>query len=631
MAAPLISFGGIASGLDTQSIIAALSSINQRPIALLEKKQAEFSALKKKYQEFETKLETLRERARELSESKEFLAFKASSANTNVVTATANGSAGVGAFDVTVSSLAKSQVSASSGFADFTTTSAGTGTIKVTVDGTEHSISIGTGQDTLEGIRDRINTADIGVTATIVSSGTGSTPYQLVLQGEDTGTESAFTIDLSSFTGSLSFTTQQAATNANVTVNGMTFQRQTNTISDIVPGVTLDLVSTNASPVSISVTTDLEEIKKRVQGYVDAHTDLVNFVNNNIKTVNDKGGPFNGESTVRNIKNRLLSQIASAGYPGGTLKTLAEIGVKLQNDGTLVFDSSKFDDVAAEKLEDITSLMTKVGSFFDTAGFTLMTKPPKAASGDHAVTITQLATKASGVAGNAFASGSTLNSDEKLTFTIGTKTVDVQLASGDDIATAVTKINDALSDADVDLEASDDAGSLKFAAKVYGSAASFSVVSDQPAGMGSTGVDLGGITASGLDAAGTIGGIALVGEGQVLKGADNSVYEGLEFRHTGTSTGSAVLTLGADGFFVKLEDTLDEMLAAVSGPVSARLDGLGDRIDDLGDRIDSLEERNAKFEDILRARFTALEEIMGRFQAQSSFLASYTFPTLAKK
>lgn len=631
MAAPLISFGGIASGLDTQSIIAALSSINQRPISLLEKKRAEFSSLRKRYEELETKLETLRTKARDLATAKDFLAFAASSANTNVVKATANGSAGVGAFDVTVNTMAKAQVSASNGFADFETTSAGTGTIQITVDGTQHAISIGTGQDTLEGIRDRINAAGIGVSATIVSSGTGATPYQLVLQSEETGTDSAFTVDLSSFTGSLSFTTQQAATNASVTVNGMTFQRQTNTISDVVPGVTLDLVSTSASPVSISVTTDLEEIKKRVQGYVDAHTDLVNFVNNNIKAVNDKGGPFNGESTVRGIKNRLLSQITSAGYPGGSLKSLAEIGVKLQNDGTLTFDSAKFDAVAIEKLDDVTNLTTKIGSFFDTAGFTLMKKPQNAAAGNHTVSITQVATKASGVASNPFASGGTLNSDEKLTFTLGSKTVEVQLAGGDDIAAAVTKINAALDDADLDVKASDDGGSLKFAATVYGSAASFSVVSDQPAGMGSSGVDFGGVTANGLDAAGTIGGIALVGEGQVLKGAANSVYEGLEFRHTGAAAGSSVLTLGADGFFVKLEDSLDEMLAAVSGPVAARLDGLDDRMDDIDDRIASLEERNERFEEILRARFTALEEVMGRFQAQSNFLASFSFPTPAKK
>lgn len=630
MAAPLISFGGIASGLDTASIIAALSSLNQRPIALLEQKRAEFGSLKKRYEELDDKLSTLRDKARNLAKSKDFLAFSAASSKSDVLTASASGAAGVGAFDVTVNSLAKSQVNASNGYADFTTTSAGTGTINITVGGTQHAISVGTGQDTLEGIRDRINAADIGVSATIVSSGTGSTPFQIVLQSDETGTEKAFTVDMTSFTGSLSFTNQQTATNASISVNGMTFERQTNTISDVVPGVTLNLVATSATPVSVSVTTDTDTIKKRVQEYVDAHTDLVNFMNSNIKAVNDKGGPFNGESTVRNIKNRLLSQLTSGGYPGGTLKTLAEVGVKLQNDGTLTFDSTKFSEVALEKLDDVTSLMTKVGNSFDTAGFTLMKKPPAAASGNHAVTITQVATKASGTASNAFASGSTLNSDELLTFTVGTKSIAVQLLGGDDIAAAVTKINAALDAEDIDIKASDDGGSLKFAAQVYGSATSFTVVSDQPAGMGSTGVDFGGVTGVGLNAAGTIGGIALVGDGQVLKGDANSVYKGLEFRHTGTTTGNSTLTLGADGFFVRLEDTLDDFLAAVSGPVAARVDGLDERMDDMADRIASLDKRNAQYEDLLRRRFTALDQVMGRLQAQSSFLSSFSFPTASK-
>jgi flagellar hook-associated protein 2 len=631
MPAPLISFGGIASGLDTQSIIAALSSINQKPIGLLEKKKAEFNSLKKRYDELESKLENLRDKARELAKSKNLLAFDAKSSNETVLTASANGDAGVGAFNVTVTSLARAQVNASNGYADLDTTSAGTGDIKITSGGTLHTISIASGQDTLEKIRDKINNADTGVTATIVSTGNGATPYQIVLQSDETGTDQAFTVDLTSFTGSLAFTNQQAAQNASVTLNGMTFSRQSNTIDDIVPGVTLDLISTNAAPVSVSVSPDFDDIAKRIEEYTAAHSDVVNFINSNIKTVNEKGGPFNGESTVRGIKNRLLSALGDGGYPGGSLKSLASIGVKLQNDGTLTFDSEKFKDVALDSLDDVTKLMTKIGNKFDTAGYSLVSKPPNAPAGDHAVVITQIATKASGVAGNAFASGGALNADETLTFTIGEKTVVVALANGDDIAAAVTKINNTFNNANIDLQASDDAGNLKFSALEFGSKGTFSVVSDQPAGMGSTGVDFGGVTGSGLNAAGTIGGVALVGDGQTLKGAKDSVYKGLTFKFSGTTNMTSTLTLGPEGFFVKLEDTLDEFLSAISGPVAARVDGLDDRMNDIDDRIEALADRAERFEDIMRRRFTALEEIMGRFQAQQNFLSTFSFPTPFKK
>ena len=87
--APAISFGGIASGLDTNSIIAALSSLNQKPISLLEKKIAEFDFLKKKYQTLDDKLAAVRDKARDLVKATGFLAYSATSSDDKVVKASA--------------------------------------------------------------------------------------------------------------------------------------------------------------------------------------------------------------------------------------------------------------------------------------------------------------------------------------------------------------------------------------------------------------------------------------------------------------------------------------------------------------------------------------------------------------
>jgi flagellar hook-associated protein 2 len=625
--APLISFGGIASGLDTASIIAALSTLNQKPIQLLQTKKAEFDGLKKKYQTLEGKMKALGDKAKALSTAGDFLAFSAASSDDKVLKATASGQASAGSFAVKVNSLAKTEFSASNGYADFTTTSVGTGDISFTVGGQTTTISIGSGQDTLEKVRDKINAAGIDVSATIVSEGTGANPYKLVLQGKKTGAENGFTIDTSNFSGTLAITETEAATDAEIEVNGLTIQRASNSITDVVPGVTLNLTSTSATAVNVTVNADHSQIKQRIQEYVDTHTDLVNYINNEIKTVNDKGGAFNGESTVRGIKNRLLSQIADGGYPGGSLKSLAQIGVKLQNDGTLTFDHSKFDTVVKDDLEGVTSLLTKKGKSFDDSSFTLFKSSPNLAAGTYTVAITQAATKAAYTASQTFASGAALAADEKLSFTQDGKSAEIQLTAGDDLAASITKLNAGFKDAGLDLVATDDGGALKVAAKKFGSQPSFTAMSDQAAGAGSSGIGTTLANVSGLDVAGTIDGVTLTGEGQNLKGGTSGAFAGLDVRFSGSTPTTSTLTIGTDGYFVKLKDTTDGFLKAVTGPLAARIDGLGNRTSDMDKRISDLEDRALRSEEVLRARFTALEQIMGRFQAAQGFLATFQFPS----
>src|SRR5689334_19052511 len=109
MAEPTISFGGIASGLDTKSIIAALSAVNKKPIGILQAKQTDFAQLKAKYEALRDKLQNLKDKTSDLAKATQFLAYSATSSNTNVLTATATGAAGAGSFDVTVNTLAKAQ------------------------------------------------------------------------------------------------------------------------------------------------------------------------------------------------------------------------------------------------------------------------------------------------------------------------------------------------------------------------------------------------------------------------------------------------------------------------------------------------------------------------------------------
>lgn len=631
MAQPLISFGGLASGIDTKAVIDALIGVRKRPIGILQARQANFRQLQSSYQALETKLEALHNAADDLRRSTDFLSFSANSSNDTAVTASADGSAGVGSFQVTVSTLASTESEGSTGFADFDTTNLGTGTLKITLAGTEHDIDVATGEDTLEGIRDAINDSEIGVTATIVNDGTTGTPYRLVVTGNDTGAANtiSFSDDLggTGLAATLSFSNLKEASDATVNINGLDVSRSTNTINDVVPGVTLNLLSAGTS--TITVDTDVESIKTKVRSLVAAHSDLVSYIDSQIEYSDtaERAGAFNGEAAVRSIKSRILNLYSDDAYPGGTFNALSDAGISVERDGTLSFDEEKFDQAAIDDLAGLTSLFTTDGDQIDGLGFSLLEVPEDVKAGDYVVNITQAATKAGTQASQAFPVGG-LTADEKLTITLGTEEVEVELLAGDTLADAVSKINSALDDAGIDVTASDDAGTLSFNADSYGSGSSFSVVSDQAVGPGSTGVGTTSLVATGLDVVGTINGEAATGDGQVLTGDEDTTADGVRLRYTGTSTpASADLTVGPDGFFVKMEETLDSILDPIGGTIETKLDSIDESLDDMQDRIEDLNERAELYRDVLVRRFAALEGLLGKLQSQQAFLATYQFPS----
>jgi flagellar hook-associated protein 2 len=624
-----ITLGGLGSGIDTGALLDAILRARRRPIDLLEGRRSGLQQVRSRLSQFRGLVEKLQEAAEELSSRRDFLAFSASSTNESIVRATATGEASSGTFSVEVMALAKAEIEKSQGYADADTTTVGTGDLILTVGGTAHTISIGTGSDTLEGVRDAINDAEIGVTATVVNTGAATDPFVLVLRGNETGVANSFQVDVTGLSGgtqSLVFTETQAAQDARIKVDTIEIFRSSNVIADVVEGVELSLQSVSAPGVTetITLSPDTAEIRSRVEAFVEAHNALIQFINAELKPV-VTGNPnaLSGEISLRSIQQRVLSALGAGGYPGGVFSTLGEVGLRVQSDGTLSLDSARFDAAIQDDLEGFAAFFTTVGDRVSGTGFSLLEVPGAVADGTYDVAVTQAATKASVSAGQAFAAGG-LSADETLTITQGATTVEVTLLAGDDLATAVSRINDALDDAGSKIAASDQAGVLKLAADEYGSAGSFSVVSDRPgndptfSGIGTT-----PLSGTGLDVAGTIGGFAATGEGQVLTGADGTPVEGVEIKYSGASAGTGTLTVGADGFFTRIDDVLEGALDKVDGLLEARLDGIDESIRKIGDRIEDMEERLSKFEARLFAQFSALEDLMARLQSQTSFLSIF--------
>ncbi|BAL23749.1 flagellar filament capping protein FliD [Azoarcus sp. KH32C] len=379
-----ISAGGIGSGLDTASIISQLMSIERQPIQALTKQVTSFQSRLSAFGQLKGGLSALQTAAEALSKTEKFSAFKATVADATLFSAAAGTGATAGSYAVEVKYLAQAHKIASAGFASNTTT-VNTGTLTIdlgqltggtyTADASKtFSITIDSTNNTLEGVRNAINTAKKGVTATIVNDGSAS-PSRLVITSNDTGTANTIRMsgvagldyDPASNTGSM--TQKIASQDAQLEVDGIAITRSTNAVSGVIPGVTLNLTKANlGSPTTLTVASDTDTVKKNIEAFVKAYNDL----NSMIKTqtaydANTKtAGALNGDSTVRTVASRMRSVIneSVSGLASGSSR-LADIGISFQADGSLKLDSTKLDTALSDPTKDVSTIF---GNAAGTAG-----------------------------------------------------------------------------------------------------------------------------------------------------------------------------------------------------------------------------------------------------------------------
>ncbi|RJP20928.1 MAG: hypothetical protein C4520_10660 [Candidatus Abyssobacteria bacterium SURF_5] len=190
-----ITFSGLSTGIDFQSIVDVMILAERRRIDLVMLNKAEEQAKLTAIQGFNTLLLGLRTSATSLSKQSSFQTLSATSTQENLILASVTGNAAPGTHILTVNRLAQAHQLASQGFADTDTTSLGTGTVTIQVgSGASTAIEIDASNNTLSGLRDAINNSDAGVTASIIHDGSSLNPYRLLLSGSETG--AANTIDV---------------------------------------------------------------------------------------------------------------------------------------------------------------------------------------------------------------------------------------------------------------------------------------------------------------------------------------------------------------------------------------------------------------------------------------------------
>lgn len=361
-----ITFGGLATGLNTTNIIDGLMAVERRPVTLWQQQQVIVEQKIDSYQQLSGKIGALKTAASKLSTATGFFIKIAESSNENLLVATASSSADVARHSVTVDRLARASTLASIAFGDTDTTTVGTGNLALTVGTTTTNITIDATNNTLAGLRDAINDSDADVTASIITVNTGTAPsYRLVVNGKQTGLENSVGIAENGLSGGTApgFTETQAADDAVLIVDGITTARSGNLVSDVISGVTLDLKSASSgSEIQVAISNDTEAIEEQLADFVAKYNEVMAFIAEQTKydNVAERGGPLIGDSTLRTLRRTLQSVITTP--VNGTPAILGEIGIATQKNGTLSISSAKLSDALTGNLDGVGNLFLSAGN-----------------------------------------------------------------------------------------------------------------------------------------------------------------------------------------------------------------------------------------------------------------------------
>lgn len=356
---PSFQASGLASGLDTASIVDNLVAIESRSVTLAQNRQAAFNTQVSAMGALATKLQALATATTALGTSGVLGVSQVGT--TSGFTATPGSAAPAGTYAVQVNSLAAAAKARSVGFGtDVTVTG---GTLSLSVNGTNYDVVIGDGS-TLSSVAQAINQSGAPVSATVLT--TNGTSY-LSLTNRNTGftvgepAASALSITENS-TGTLGqplgLAITQAATNATVNVDGLDFERSSNTLTDVLPGVTLNLTATTAAPSDLVLATDTDATKENLQKFVDAYNDLMTTLRRhlNVQTTDDTTKTLAGEPSARQLQASMMGLVSGVLTTNPLVRTLADVGLKTGNDGNLSIDATRLDKALASDAHAVNAL-----------------------------------------------------------------------------------------------------------------------------------------------------------------------------------------------------------------------------------------------------------------------------------
>lgn len=356
-----ISSLGVGSGLDLSSILDSLTAAQKATLTPISNQQSSFTAKLSAYSTLKSALTTFQTANTALSKADLFSATSTTSSTTAFSAITA-GNAIAGKYTISVTHLAQAQTLTTSTTRDDTKTAIAASDSKLTIQqgGNKDpiTIDISAANSSLSAIRDAINNAKAGVSASIIN--VGNSEYRLSVTSNDTGLDNAMTLSVSGDDTLQSFMSYGAnsngmevsvvAQNAQLTVNNVAIENSSNTISDALENITLNLNDVTTGNQTLTITQDTTKAQSAIKDWVNAYNSLIdNFSSLTKYTAVDAGsdsqssgnGALPGDSTLRTIQTQLKSMLSNT-VSSSNYKTLAQMGITTDpSNGKLELDADK--------------------------------------------------------------------------------------------------------------------------------------------------------------------------------------------------------------------------------------------------------------------------------------------------
>jgi flagellar hook-associated protein 2 len=330
---------GTGQGIDVDSTVSQLITNLRGPEQVWQTQQQILQGQTSALTQLNTEVTALSNAVDTLNDAAGALSARAvSSSEPTIATATASNSTPVGSHTIVVNNLASSSSYYSGTVASSTTPLPG-GTLTIQVGAQPATtLTIDPTNNTLDGLAAAITNANLGVTASVVNDSNGA---RLAIVSNTSGAASDLTVGGGN--SALTFTKGATGTDASLTVDGVPISSSGNTIANSVAGLTLNLVGADPNTeVQIAVSPDTDKVTQAVKDFVTAYNAIIQDLNSQFtfNTSTNSAGPLAADTGARMVQTELLSAVTYTGT-GNSFNTLAQLGVSMENDGTLTVDDTK--------------------------------------------------------------------------------------------------------------------------------------------------------------------------------------------------------------------------------------------------------------------------------------------------
>jgi len=431
--------------------------------------------------------------------------------------------------------------------------------------------------------------------------------------------------------------TLQEAQDAVIQVGNLIVAKDSNTITDVIQGVTLNLLKADSTEtIDVTITEDTGDIRQLVDDFLAAYNEAISYLNDQLSFDPDldEAKPLLGDTTATLMKRQLQNLITTI-VPGASsgLNSLAQLGVSTDVEtAELSLNDTKFNAALAASIQDVTRLFVGIGVTSNTS-IDFVSKTDETKAGSYGINITTAPTKAT-VTGAQIVPAIGITDEEIVSvnfFTNATTTgefpttAQVTLAAGSNVNDIVNALNSAFATQKMAVSASNNGSVIEITSTNYGDDYKIQVLSNKTnvstqSGLGTADFSL--RESTGVDVAGTINDFKAIGKGAVLTSGSGASDDGISIRAEVTTVGNFGNIVVSSGITDRMVSLLEANVNSKDGNIKIRQDGIITTIDRIDKDIERKSLAVARFEQRTLEQFQRLELLLAQFQIQGNALAS---------